>query len=279
MRLVYVTAADRCHELQVNTNVAQATLTFLITDVSGGELGASTNPALAPDLGRSRPEKTATDTTAAAATAPTRRRRWYRQLHLAPVLHDFRAPEHGQRHTEPRRCCSFRYGRKCWPIRAICRRRRARLWRRPPFVGLIHSTAAGWRPSACSRTMRLDGLTLLLLLLHLLLPLPPDRSHVIGRSRVRPRSLASGVFAFRGEGALIWAGPVVLLSSASCAFLERRPASLLLQVDQAVSPLVGYSPLVEGGAPNAQTARPPVRHYGDMTCRASHCAMHVTCSL
>ena len=164
-------------------------------------------------------------------------------------------------------------------LSTINRRHHARLWRRLPFVGLIHSTAVGWRPSACSRTMRLDGSTLLLLLLHLLLPLPPDWLHVIGQSRVRPCSLASGIFAFRGEGALIWAGPVVLLSSASCAFLERRPASLLLQVDQAVSPLVGYSPLVEGGAPNAQTARPPVRHYGDMTCRASHCAMHVTCSL
>ena len=62
---------------------------------------------------------------------------------------------------------------------------------------------------------------------------------------VLPHALASGLFAPRGGGARVWARPGVLLSRASCLFLERRLSSLLLRVDRALLPLVGYPPLGE----------------------------------
>ena len=100
-----------------------------------------------------------------------------------------------------------------------------------------------------------------------------SRSHIIGRSRVRPRSLASGVFAFRGEGEPIWARPEALLLSASCAFLEKRLASLLLQVDQARWDIPHWW---GRGTPMHKLQD---HHSGDMTRRANHCAVHVACFL
>jgi hypothetical protein len=51
----------------------------------------------------------------------------------------------------PCRCCSCRYGGICRLIRAVCRRRRARVWRRQRtrLAGSIRSTSAGWRRLCC----------------------------------------------------------------------------------------------------------------------------------
>jgi len=100
-------------------------------------------------------------------------------------------------------------------------------------------------------------------------------AHAIGSA---PTRLVSGLFANRGEEARAWERLGVLLSSASCPYLERRLWSLLLRVVRAVSPLVGYPPLAERDKRSARIARLPLRPSGDVTHRANRCATPVAYS-
>jgi len=62
-------------------------------------------------------------------------------------------------------------------------------------------------------------------------------------------------------------------------FLERGQLLLLLPVDWAVPPLVGYPPLFEKDISSARGARPPLRRSREMTRKINDCTTRVACSL